>query len=98
MLQSKVKPVTDWAKRNLRTVSTHLTVPQAKELQAICRRHGTKPYRLLKDYLLEVIQEDRITRYVGSARSDTATSCDSEPRGAPAPVPRRSVSPGAGPG
>jgi len=98
VLQSKEKPVTDWTKRNLRTVSTHLTVPQAKELQAICRRHGTKPYRLLRDYLLEVIQEDRITRYVGPAGSDTATSCDLKPGGAPAPVPRQPVSPGAGPG
>ena len=49
----------DWDRRNLRTVSTHLTVRQAKQLQKYCDRHGVSRYHLLKDFLLRLIAEDR---------------------------------------
>ncbi len=70
MLQYEKKPITDWTKRNLRTVSTHLTVQEADELKNLCVRMGTKPYRLVRDYLLELIQTDRISRYAGPTGRD----------------------------
>lgn len=45
-----------WDKRNLRTVSTHLTVNEAFELKRICRLAGIRPYRLLRRYLLRIIE------------------------------------------
>ena len=40
-----------WDKKHLRTVSTHLTYKDWARLQMICEAEGTKPYRLLRDYL-----------------------------------------------
>lgn len=42
---------TKWDKRHLKTVSCHLTYREYARLQAICYAEGTKPYRLIRDYL-----------------------------------------------
>ena len=45
-----------WDKVHLRTVSTHLTYQEWATLRAICEAEGTKPYRLLRDYLREYMR------------------------------------------
>ena len=40
-----------WDKRHLKTVSCHLTYAEWARLRAICNATGTKPYRLIRDYL-----------------------------------------------
>ena len=45
-----------WDRRNLRTISTHLTVQEAVQLQRICNTMGITPYHLLKKFLQKVIR------------------------------------------
>lgn len=45
-----------WDKDHLRTVSTHLTYQEWATLQALCEAEGTKPYRLLRNYLREYMR------------------------------------------
>ncbi len=44
-----------WDRRNLRTVSTHLTTKQAALLKMICYTNHTTPYRLLRTVSLAYI-------------------------------------------
>lgn len=48
-----------WDKRNLRTVSTHLKVQEAEELQEYCSRMGISQYHLIRRLLREVMEADR---------------------------------------
>lgn len=48
-----------WDKRNLRTVSTHLKVQEAEELQEYCSRMGISQYYLIRRLLREVMEADR---------------------------------------
>lgn len=54
-----------WDRRNLRTVSTHLTRQQAGRLQKICAKRGISQYNLIRRFLLAYIQADGAA---GSAR------------------------------
>ena len=46
-----------WDKRYLVTVSTHLTRQQYDIVKAVCQARGTKPYRLMRDCLLEYAKQ-----------------------------------------
>ncbi len=46
-----------WDKRNLRTVSTHLTVQQAERVKLWCRQNDITPYRLLKNFLSSIAEQ-----------------------------------------
>ena len=48
-----------WDRRNLRTVSTHLTVAEAQELKEFCRRRGISQYHLIRRLLREAMAADR---------------------------------------
>lgn len=48
-----------WDRRNLRTVSTHLKVEEAEELQLYCSRMGISQYHLIRRLLREVMEADR---------------------------------------
>lgn len=54
-----------WDKRNLRTVSTHLTVQDAETLKAWCRENDITPYHLLKNILLSIVREAERAQDVG---------------------------------
>lgn len=47
-----------WDRRNLRTVSTHLTVKEARELKEFCQRRGISPYALVRRLLREAMAAD----------------------------------------
>ena len=49
-----------WDKRNLRTVSTHVSVPQAARFRRYCRRAGTTPYHELRRFVLKVCENERM--------------------------------------
>ena len=46
-----------WDRRNLRTVSTHVTTREAEALRRICGRRGTTPYALLRRFVRQVIRQ-----------------------------------------
>lgn len=48
-----------WDRRNLRTVSTHLKVEEARKLQLYCSRMGISQYYLIRRLLREVMEADR---------------------------------------
>ena len=48
-----------WDRRNLRTVSTHLTVKEARELKEFCQRRGISQYALVRRLLREAMAADR---------------------------------------
>lgn len=54
-----------WDRRNLRTVSTHLKVQEAEELQEYCRRMGISQYYLIRRLLQEAMEGDRQQRREG---------------------------------
>ncbi len=66
MLQYSRDRQAAWDKRNLRTVSTHLTVQQAETLKAWCRENGITPYHLLKNILLSIVRDAERAQDVGS--------------------------------
>lgn len=45
-----------WDRAHLRTITTKLSVDQAKRLQVLCLLEGETPYRLVRRYLLNWIQ------------------------------------------
>ena len=47
-----------WDRRNLRTVSTHLTVKEARELKEFCQRRGISQYALVRRLLREAMAAD----------------------------------------
>ena len=51
-----------WDKRHLMTVSTHLTMEEYARLQAVCAVTRERPYRILREFLLQYIEgEERQT-------------------------------------
>ncbi len=48
-----------WDRRNLRTVSTHLTVEEAERLKIYCNRRGISKYYLIRQLLREAMAADR---------------------------------------
>ena len=42
------------------TVNTHLRTEDAEALRTYCRKHSTSPYRLLKSYLMDVIELSKL--------------------------------------
>lgn len=48
-----------WDRRNLRTVSTHLTVKEAEKLQEYCNRREISQYHLIRRLLREAMAADR---------------------------------------
>ena len=49
----------EWDRRNLKTISTHLTRQEATRLKALCAAAGISPYRLLRRFLLKVIYSQK---------------------------------------
>ena len=47
-----------WDRRNLRTVSTHLTVKEARALKEFCQRRGISQYALVRRLLREAMAAD----------------------------------------
>ena len=45
-----------WDKRHLMTVSTHLNVEEYARLQAVCEVTRERPYRIMREYLLQYIE------------------------------------------
>ena len=48
-----------WDRRNLRTVSTHLRVEEARKLQLYCQKRGISQYYLIRRLLLKLIAADK---------------------------------------
>ena len=48
-----------WDRRNLRTVSTHLKVEEARKLQLYCQKRGISQYYLIRRLLLKLIAADK---------------------------------------
>lgn len=46
-----------WQKRHLATLSTHVKISQAAEFKAACRATGSRPYRVLRRFVLHYIKE-----------------------------------------
>lgn len=53
-----------WDRRNLRTVSTHLTVGEAKTLHRICSEAGISRYHLLHWFLISIIRHPEAIRKI----------------------------------
>lgn len=49
-----------WDKRNLRTVSTHVSLEQADRFRRACSRNRTTPYAALRDYVLRECANERM--------------------------------------
>lgn len=49
-----------WDRRNLRTVSTHLTVQEANALDVICGINHVTKYDLLHEFLLEYLEDNGV--------------------------------------
>ena len=47
-----------WDRRNLRTVSTHVSVAQAKCFGRYCRRYGSTPYAKVRQFVLECCKRE----------------------------------------
>lgn len=47
-----------WDRRNLRTVSTHLKVEEARKLQLYCKKQGISQYYLIRRLLQEAMAAD----------------------------------------
>ena len=47
-----------WDKRNLRTVSTHVTRREAGTFKLMCRRRGTTPYTVLQNFVRAYIADE----------------------------------------
>ena len=47
-----------WDRRNLRTVSTHLTVEEAERLKIYCNRRGISKYFLIRQLLREAMEAE----------------------------------------
>lgn len=45
-----------WDRRNLRTVSTHVTRQEAELFRLACDRRGTTPYKVLHDVVLQYVR------------------------------------------
>ncbi len=77
---------TRWDKRNLRTVSTHLTKKQAALLKMICYTNHTTPYHLLRTASLDYIK--RYLHHLELAGVPVPPTPEVSPEGAPdGPVP-----------
>lgn len=60
-----------WDRRNLRTVSTHLTVQEAEKLKRICREAGIARYHLIRWFLLSLIRKpEALGRAIAAIRRD----------------------------
>lgn len=49
-----------WDRRNLRTVSTHLTVQEADALDVICGINHISKYDLLREFLLDYLEANGV--------------------------------------
>ena len=49
-----------WDRRNLRTVSTHVSVQEAARFKRYCRRTGTTPYNELRRFILKCCGNERM--------------------------------------
>lgn len=49
-----------WDRRNLRTVSTHLTVQEADALDVICGINRVTKYDLLHEFLLDYLEANGV--------------------------------------
>lgn len=54
---SRKKANSSWDKKNMKTYTVHLRTAQAEEFKAIAEKSGTTPAALLKNFVLEYIQQ-----------------------------------------
>ena len=59
-----------WDRRNLRTVSTHVSVQEAARFGRWCRSQGTTPYHELRWYILKVCGNERMREIARGERWD----------------------------
>ncbi|HIR20284.1 MAG TPA: hypothetical protein IAB33_08375 [Candidatus Pelethomonas intestinigallinarum] len=59
-----------WDRRNLRTVSTHVSVQQAARFGRWCRRQGTTPYHELRRFILTACNNERMREIARGERWD----------------------------
>ncbi len=47
-----------WDRRNLRTLSTHVSKQEADRFKAACKRQKNSPYYVLKNYVLQYTKDN----------------------------------------
>ena len=57
-----------WDRRNLRTVSTHVSVGQARRFGRFCRRYGSTPYAELRGFVLRCCDQERMREIANSEK------------------------------
>ena len=65
------KRQSEWDRRGLRTVSTHLTTDEALRLQELCRERGITLYHVLRRYCLRLLEDFDGAAALGSAPAIT---------------------------
>lgn len=48
----------EWDKRNLRTISTHVTVQEAEKFKEACNRKKVSPYHVVREYVLQYTKDN----------------------------------------